>query len=203
MLPVIYSEASDILPALISFCPFKSATVIFTVKDCVHASSGRRERKSRNFAWMDGFSRRNASGRMGYEANMQFVAAGEQEKYIFFSFTRPQMFIRKHCRERRGEEPAKTLKAPQHASRISIHFNSFLSSPSLVRKKPQKPFHEVNAQLFSTISKCSGNWGACYMVPFYAINLWTKRRMQTGVLQQLRPDFNRFFFSFFTLSVLM
>lgn len=47
MPPVIYSEASDILPSLISFCPFKSTTVIFTLKDCIHASSSRREWKKR------------------------------------------------------------------------------------------------------------------------------------------------------------
>lgn len=35
MLPVIYSEASDILPGLISFCPFKSTAVIFTVRKAV------------------------------------------------------------------------------------------------------------------------------------------------------------------------
>lgn len=38
MLPVIYSEASDILPGLISFCPFKSTMVIFTVKNSAYMS---------------------------------------------------------------------------------------------------------------------------------------------------------------------
>lgn len=87
---------------------------------------------------MDGFSRLNASGRLSGEWDMKQICnrgCWRTGKYIIF-FTPPQMFIRRHCAERRSEGPDKTLKAPQHASRISIHFNSFLSDSLLVRKSP-------------------------------------------------------------------
>lgn len=116
---------------------------------------------------MDGFSRLNATGRLSGEWDIKQICnrgCWRTGKYIFL-FTQPQMFIRRRCGERRRGEPAKTLKARQHASRISIHFNSFLSGSLLVRKSTRaapwskrsaiqpiaKEFRKLGSLLYSTV----------------------------------------------------
>lgn len=146
---------------------------------------------------MDGFSRLNASGRLSGEWDTKQICnrgCWRTGKYIFFLFTQPQMFIRRHCGERRGEEPAKTPRARQHASRISIHFNSFLCDPLLVRKSTKAvPWSKHTA--IQPISKYSGSWGACYTVLFYAQGP-SVGRLRSGykaskVLQQTEPSAGR------------
>lgn len=118
---------------------------------------------------MDGFRRLNASGRLSGEWDMKQICnrgCWRTGKYIIILFAQAQMFIRRHSGERRSEEPAKTLKARQHASRISIHFNSFLSAFFTGAQKAWAvPWSKLSA--IQPVARYAESCEVTYTVPLY------------------------------------